>query len=271
MRPDARLLALLAAGMLAGGGAQAACEPVAWAWQAGAEHSRWQEHADSGRRLLQERGTLATLAGQATLACGGLRWEARLGVADGRRGYQGESSGGQPIRTRSQVRRLHWQAAALMPVPGWGAGWQVGAALGQARLWRDIASAGPVLGYPERFDQWQASALLDHQRPLQSGLALQARLALGGGPAGRLLLQLPTADPAHLRLGASAVAQLDVTLLGGGAADAAAGWRIGLLWRQQRTGAGPAAPLWRGTLLVGAAAQPAIRQTDLGLQAGWQW
>ena len=270
-----RRLAWLAAAVLCSGPVRADCLPVAWAWQAGAEHSRWQEQADNGRRLLQERGTLATLAGQATLACSGLQWQATLGLADGRRGYQGQSSTGQPVTTHSQIRRLHWQAAALLPVPswgsGWGSGWKAGMALGQVRLWRRIASAGPVLGYPERFDQWQAMALLDHGRVLQPGLGLQARLALGAGPPGRLWLQLPIADARALRLGSSRAVQLDLALLGGQAADATAGWRVGLSWRHQRTGAGPAATLWRGNLPVGAAAQPAIRQTDLGLHAGWRW
>jgi len=269
MWADLRLPAWLAAAALAGGPVQAACGPVGWHWHAGAVHSRWQEHADSGRRLVLESGTLATLSGQAAVACGSLRWEAQLGLADGRRGYRGESSGGQPITTRSDIRRLQAQVAVLLPVPAFGPGWQAGAALGHLLQWRDIASAGAVLGYPERFDQWQASALVDHQRALRPGLGLQARLSLGGAPSGRLRLHLPTADAARLRLGASGGVQLDLMWLGGGAA--AAGWQAGLQWRHQRTAAGPAATLWRGTVPVGAAAQPAVRQTDLGLHAGWRW
>lgn len=270
MQSHLRLSVLMAAAALADGPVQAACGPVAWDWQAGAAHSRWQEHSDAGRRLVKEGGTLATLAGQAVAECGGLHWEAQLGLAQGRRGYQGESSGGQPITTHSRIRRLQGQAALLVPVPAWGPGWRAGAALGQVRLWRDIASAGAVLGYPERFDQWQASALVDHRRALQPGLGLQARLALGGAPAGRLLLHLPTADAARLQLGGSGMVQLDVRLLGGGGA-ATAGWQVGLHWRHLRTAAGQPSTLWRGTLPVGAAVQPAVRQTDLGLHAGWRW
>ncbi len=270
MRSRLRLPGLLAAAALAAGTAQAACSPLAWDWQAGAVHSRWQEHTEAGRRLVHERGTLAMLAVQTAAVCGGLRWETQLGLAEGRRGYEGESSGGQFITTHSRIRRLQGQVAVLLPVPAWGPGWQAGAALGHLRQWRDIASAGPVLGYPERFDQWQASALVDHRRALQPGLGLQARLALGGGPAGHLLLHLPTADAARLRLGASGLVQLDVTLLGGGGA-APAGWHAGWRWRHQRTAVGTSATLRRGALVVGAAAQPAFRQTDLGLQAGWRW
>jgi hypothetical protein len=265
-----RLPCLLAAAALAAGTVQAACGAVDWDWQAGATHSLWHEHTEAGRRLVHERGTLGTLAGEAAAVCSGLRWEAQLGLAEGRRGYQGESSAGQPIATHSRIRRLQGQVALLLPVPALGPGWHTGAALGHVRLWRDIASVGAVLGYPERFDQWQASAVVDHRRALQPGLGLQARLALGGGPAGRLLLHLPSADAARLRLGTSRMVQLEVTLLGGGLA-APAGWHAGLHWRHQRTAAGPSATLWRGTLPVGAAAQPAVRQTDLGLQAGWRW
>ena len=50
MRAHLRLPALLAAGALAGNLAQAACGPLAWDWQAGAVHSRWQEHTEAGRR-----------------------------------------------------------------------------------------------------------------------------------------------------------------------------------------------------------------------------
>lgn len=270
MPRPACLAAGLLTGLACGVPALAACQAPAWSWQAGAEHSRWQEHADNGRRLLTEQGTLATADVRASLDCGAVQWQATLGGAGGRRAYQGESSTGQPIRTHSDIRRLHWQAAALLPLPAWGPGWQAGAALGQVRLWRDIASAGPVRGYPERFDQWQASALLAHTRALRPGLGLQARLALGGGPSGRLLLQLPTADAARLRLGHHGSIGLDLRLLGG-TSDQDAGWQLGLHWRHHRTAAGPAATLWRGTLPVGAAAQPAVRQHDLGLQAGWQW
>lgn len=275
-RTGAALLALAGAGLPA---AADACLAPDWALAAGAEHSRWQEHDANGRRLVAERGDLATLAARAGVQCAGLQWQAVLGLAAGRRAYQGQSTTGQPVASHSDLRRLHWQLAALAPLgaPADGLAWWAGAEAGQALLWRDIASAGAVRGYPERFDQWQAAALLVHRRALAPGLGLQATLALGGGPAGRLHLHLPIADPALLRLGSSRLARLDVALLGGTMAPGLAvggrtpGWQLHLQWQQQRTGAGPAATLWRHGVAVGGAAQPAWRQDALGLQAVLQW
>lgn len=251
-------------------GAVAACTAPQWALSAGAEHSRWQEHDSNGLLLLQESGTLATLALQGQATCHGLLWRATLGLADGRRGYQGVSSTGQPIRSHSGIKRKQVQLTALLPLAG---GWSAGAALGHQQLRRDIASAGTVKGYPERFVRWEGAALLAHSQQLQLGLMLQTELQLGGGPGGRLHLHLPTADALTLRLGHSLSAQLTLALQ---AAPATAspllqGWRIALVAGQTRSGAGPAATLWRNGLPVGAAAQPAIRQTALGLQAALQW
>lgn len=260
--------AVLVAG-LGSGAVQAGCTPPSWTLQAGAQHSRWQERAENGRRLLREQGTLAAADAQAAIRCDGLLLQAALGWADGRRAYDGESTLGQPLQTHSDVRQLQGQVAALLPLGGSDtAAWHAGLALEQARSWRRIASAGAVQGYPERFDQTRLSAVLQHRRPLGVGLALQARLDLGGGPPGRMRLDLPTADPARLHLGSSRHLQAGLTLLG---STPAAGWQIGLQWRHQRTAAGPAATLWRGPLPVGGAAQPAFRQTDLGLSAGWRW
>jgi len=274
-RAAARTAAALLA--LAGGGAQAgafeACLAPDWALDGGALHSRWQEHATDGRRLVAERGDLALLAARAGLQCAGLRWQASLGWSAGRRAYQGQSTTGLPLASHSTVRNLQWQVSALAPL-GQGTAWWAGAEAGQAVVWRRIATAGAVLGYPERFDQWQAAALLVHRRALAPGLGLQATLALGGGPPGRLHLQLPIADPALLHLGSSSLARLELALQGGPLAvpgGSAPAWAVRLQWQQQRTGAGPAATLWRHGLPVGGAAQPAFRQGALGLQAGLQW
>lgn len=252
------------------------CEAPNWALAAGAVHSRWQEHADNGRRLVDEQGTLGSLDLRGRAACGRLRWQADVGLAQGRRGYDGVSSTGQAVATHSSIRQLQWRLAALLPLqpaPGMAApAWQAGLELGQGLLWRDIASTATVRGYPERFTQWHAAALLAHARPLADGLALQATLALGGGPAGRLRLHLPIADAATLRLGGSTLARVALGVRPAAAGGSvASGWQLQLHWQLQRTGAGPAATLRQGGLPVGGAAQPAFRQQQLGLQAGWRF
>ena len=262
-----RVLVLMLACACLPGVAQAACRALQPAVAAGAEHSRWQELAPApgGRRLVLEQGTLASLLLQATQPCDGWRWQAALGLAQGRRAYQGFSSTGMAVVTQADIRRLRASLAVDWPVPlvgtllGDGAA-TVGLALHHANLWRDIASAGAVRGYPEHFSQWQLAGRLAINGPLRPGLRWQLGLALGGGPPGRLLLLLPQADAALLRLGSSRMASLALGL------QFDAGWGLQLQWLHERSGAGAASALRRGGVVVGAAAQPAIRQSGVGLQ-----
>lgn len=255
------LAALVAAAMTAG----AACGPPGWWLGAGVERSRWQESDGQGRRLLREQGTLGTLELALQTHCAGIDWRLALAQASGRRGYDGRSSSGAPLATHSDIDRSTLALAGWLPVSD---AWSMGASLGYRQLRRDIASAGAVRGYAERLRDWQALALLRHQRGLGERWTLAAELRLGAGPPGRLALQLPHADAAVLRPGAGRLLQAGLSVHGGAPAVPASGWQLQLIYRDERFAAGPPQALLRQGLVVGGAAQPETRRSALGLQAG---
>lgn len=248
-----------------GQASEAACQPLAWTVGAGAEHSRWQEFDAQGGRLLIEQGTLGRLDLALSSRCAAIDWQLTLALASGRRGYDGRSSSGAPLSTHSAIDRSALAMAAWLPVAD---GWSMGGQLVYRQLRRNIASAGPVSGYAEVFSDSHALALLRHQSRLGGRLGLTAELGLGAGPPGRLALQLPYADAAVLRLGASRLLQAGLGLRLGATAEPASSWQLQLSYRAERFAAGRPQVLLRHGQVVGGAAQPETRQSALGLQAG---
>lgn len=257
----ARQVALLAALWAA-----AALPATACTWQASAElgplASRWRETDSDGQTLLQEHGTLAqaatTVSGQ---GCPLGPWSATLAHSRGNRQYDGQSSNGAALQTRS---RLQHTGLTLQALPWGDEVWRLGLRLRWQRVDRDIQSTATALGYPERFDTVQAALVAGLSGPWRSGpLRWDLQLALGGGPGGHVKLQLPGLDAATLRLGSSRLAQLDLGLQG----PVARGWqwRLGLQAQAEHAGAGPARALTRNGQVVGAASQPATWQSSLGL------
>lgn len=264
--PVGRAVALGLA-LTSGAGAAAACTLEA-SLEAAPWVSRWREVDAQGRTLLREHGTLthaaARLAGR---ACRWGPWSAQLSAEQGDRDYVGQTNSGQALTTRS---RLQQQGLALQGLP-WGTDrWRLGARLRWQRVHRDIQSTATASGYPERFDTLQAALVLDLAGTVgRSPITWNVQLAAGGGPGGRLRLQLPGYDTATLRLGDSRLLQADAVLQGPlGTADGSWQWRAGLHAGSDRAGAGPVQALTRNGLVVGGASQPATRQHSLGLSAG---
>ncbi|MFT3816998.1 MAG: hypothetical protein QM750_05130 [Rubrivivax sp.] len=220
---------------------------------------------------MRERGSLqaaaVTLQGQ---DCGWSApgpWSATLSAARGERRYDGQTSSGQALRTRSD-----WQQTGLvLQVLPWGdERWRLGARLRWQRLERDIRSTAAAMGYPERFDAAQAVLVGRLGGRLDAApLQWDVQLALGGGPGGRMRLQLPGLDPTTLRLGSSRLLQLDARLQGRLAP--AWRWQLALQAVSERAGAGPARAITRNGQIVGGAQQPATRQSGLGLSLGLAW
>lgn len=261
-RAGALALALTAA---AGGAAactlDAALEAAPWA-------SRWREVDAQGRTLVREHGTLTHAAAQLTgQACAWGPWSARLTAEHGDRDYDGQTNSGMTLSTRS---RLQQQGLALQGLPWGNDHWRLGARLRWQRVNRDIQSTATASGYPERFDTLQAALVLALTGALgRMPVTWNVELAAGGGPAGRMRLQLPGYDAATLRLGSSRLLQADAQLQGPlGTADSGWQWQAGLHASSERASAGPVQALTRNGLVVGGASQPATRQQSLGLSAG---
>jgi len=257
----------LAAALLTGlpGAVRAgACDALALGTLAGAERSRWEEFDARGGSLVRERGTLAMAGLRAGGHCSALDWEAAFSRSQGTRGYDGVSSTQQALQTHSRLRVQALELSAWRPL---GAGWALGAQLGHHQVRRDIAGSGPVLGYAERFDAAQAALGARYQAALGAGLRLTASGWLGGGPGGRVKVDLPNAEPAVLPLGSSRLAALALQLEGGEPAQAGWSWQAALAYRFEESRAGAARPLLRNGVPVGAALQPRTVQQHLGASA----
>jgi hypothetical protein len=256
-RRGVAVAALLCSAWSAGAGA--ACSSPWLAASAGLEHSRWDESGAQGRALLHEAGTLRTLGLGVGGQCWDAPWQASVQQGRGTRQYRGVTVSNAPVDTESAITQYRLEFSALQPL---GPALAAGARLGYHRIHRQIASAGVAQGYPERYTYWQAAA--GAQLALHQGDAWQlvAQAWLGGGPPGRLQLQLPHADTALLRLGSSRLQQIGLTLLDRAPADTQARWHwVALLdFRRERFGAGPAQVVKRQGVPIGGAAQPATRQ-----------
>lgn len=228
----------------------------------GVEHSLWRETDAQGLSLLQEKGTLRVVGLTATGDCSALGWTARWTLARGDRDYDGRSTTQAPFQTQTRLQTQHLAAQVWLPVQhGWDAGMQVG----YRSIDRDIAGRGNVLGYPEQFGYWQVALGARYQQTLNEHVRLTAAAWLGGGPGGRVHLDLPRADPTTLRLGRSRLLALDLGLVGGVPSEHEGwAWRAEVSYRQELHQSGPEKTLLRNGTPVGSASQPRIVQRHLG-------
>lgn len=235
--------------------------------------SRWREQDERGRDLVQESGTLPQLGLRAALHCRPWVLGLQLSQARGTRGYDGVDSGGAAVRSSSRLAHTELKLEAWLPVAE---PLLLGGRLVAQQIDRNIASAGAVLGYPERLRYWQAQAGGRAAFGLAPGVQLALDGWLGGGPGGNVAVRLPHADPLTLGLGRSGAAQLGLQLSSSAPTSVdrgvAWGWRMRLQWTVQAIDAGNARPLMRNGAVVGGAAQPRIQQSSWELRLellGW--
>lgn len=229
---------------------------------AGAERSQWEEFDAQGNSLVREQGTLKVVGLQAAGTCRTVNWSARWTLSRGERDYDGVTSTQAPFQTQSGLEAQHMAVQAWLPVH---LGWSMGSQLGYRHIERDITGKGNVLGYPERFAYWQAALGARYQTLLGERVRLTASAWLGGGPGGRLKLDLPRADPVTLNLGSSRLLALGLELEGGEAATQAGwSWQADVSYRREQTSAGPSKTLVRNGMPVGAALQPRFVQRHWG-------
>lgn len=232
---------------------------------AGAERSQWEEFDAQGKSLVRERGTLKVFGLQAAGQCGTVDWSAHWTLSRGERDYDGLTSTQAPFQTHSRLQAQHLAVQAWLPMH---AGWSLGSQLGYRQIERDIAGKGNVLGYPERFGYWQAALGARYQAALGKQVRLTASAWLGGGPGGRVKLDLPRADPVTLHLGSSRLLALGLELDGGAAATQPGwSWQAGVAYRHEKNSAGPSKTLVRNGIPVGAASQPRFVQRHWGSTA----
>ncbi|WP_367849096.1 hypothetical protein [Rhodoferax sp. WC2427] len=264
-----RLCGLFALLTLASLAKAAECGATDLSLLAGVQHSRWQEFDARGRKLVDESGLLHHTGLQLEGDCASLQWAAQWSQGRGTRDYDGVSSANQPIQTTSRLSLQRVQLQAWAPVAE---RWAVGARLGWTQWDRDLASVGPVQGYPEQFRTIQAAVGVRYILADVGGLRWTLSSWLGGGPGGTLYLQLPNTDAARLRLGHSQMAQLGVQLeLPESVHRTGWSWRLGWQMQQEQMRAGPSHAITRNGILVGGAAQPKTRQTSMGLDGALRY
>lgn len=259
--------ALVVGALLAGlpcAAAATGCGAPALGALAGVERSRWEEFDAQGKSLVRERGSVKVAGLQASWNCSQVDWSAQWTRSQGQRDYDGVTNTQQPLQTQSQLRAQALTFAGWLPV---GSGWAVGSQLGYRQIQRDIASTGSVLGYPERFDDLQAALGARYQTALGDRLRLTASGWLGGGPGGRVRVDLPRAEPVTLQLGSSRLLALSLELESGASAQPGWSWRAGVSYRHEQTGAGPPEVTTRNGVPVGVAFQPRFVQRHLGSTA----
>jgi hypothetical protein len=226
----------------------------------GVERSQWEEFDAQGRSLVRERGTLNVAGLQASGHCGTGDWTAQWTRSQGQRAYDGVTTTQLPLQTQSQLRAQALTLAAWLPLSQ---GWAVGSQFGYREVAREIASQGPVLGYPERFTYLQLALGARYQAALGERVHLTASGWLGGGPGGRVRVDLPRADPVTLSLGSHRLLELSLQLGGGPAARLGWSWQAGVAYRCELTGAGTPEVIVRNGVPVGVAQQPRFVQQHL--------
>lgn len=265
--PQRWAVAACLCGLGAGADAAIDCTAPTLGALTGVERSQWQELNAQGKSLLREQGTLKTVRLQLAGQCRMVDWSARWTLGEGNRDYSGMTNTGAPFQTHSHLQAQHLALQAWLPVRS---GWSLGTQLGYRHIERDIVSQGSVLGYPERFGYWQAALGVRYQEAIGDRLELTVTGWAGGGPGGRVRVDLPRADPTTLPLGASRLLVVAVDL---GSPDAALSqpgwtWQVGMSYRYEHIGAGASRTLVRNGLPVGSALQPRIVQRHLGATAG---
>ncbi|TNF62513.1 MAG: hypothetical protein EP306_03065 [Burkholderiales bacterium] len=252
---------------LSGPAAAIDCRGSALELALGPERSHWEELDADGDSLLTERGWLTRTGLAAGVRCGATQWEALWTHSTGHRAYDGQTTTGVPVQTRSRLRIDALSVTGFVPL-GEGA-WAIGGRAGWRQTDRLIASTDTAQGYPERFRAWQLAAGVRWRLHQARGWRLSATGWAGGGPAGTLAVRLPRADPLTLPLGSSRLLALGLRLEGGAASDARAGWswQLGLDAQSEVTGAGAARPVTRNGVPVATARQPEIRQRQVSLSA----
>lgn len=196
-------------------------------------------------------------------------WRWRADAADGVRDYEGRSTSGRPVGTRSDLR--HWGIETQW-LPWGGHGWALGTRLQAQHTTRHIRSTAQAAGYPERHRHWQAAIVGAAQGAGAGAFASwrwQLEAAAGGGPKGRIRADLPGYDVARLRGGRSLSWQTRLQLEHD--AGVFGHWHLALEHGDHRFAAGPPTALTRLGQVVGGVSQPATRVTASRLTIGFTW
>lgn len=251
------------------GAAAAACETWAAALQAAQVNnlSEWREFDAAGHQLVHETGTLSGPELSVSWRCGHWNLQGQMTEMNGSRSYDGQTSTGQPITSRSAVRQRQGQLQAKWKIDD---AWQLGGRVVGQTLWRDMASAGGALGYPERYDwtllslgaQWQSA-------PGPSQLTLAAWFA--APLSSNLTLRLPGRDRTNLPMGVIK----QVELLMAWQVQLRPAWylRADVRYRRTDLGLGANGVIRRNGVPVGMAYQPRTVLLDMpvAIQIGYEF
>jgi len=224
----------------------------------------WEEFTEFGRKLLSEVGRLSGVGISVSLSCSDLPITIDVQSVSGSRRYTGMSSRGSPLDTVSNIETF--STGAEIPFKGKFADFSL---VSRIRLVdRTIRSQGPVIGYPERFEQAFAGITLSKVVPISERLTLQLALSRMIG-RGRVKVDLPGSDPADLTLGNAAVTALS-TQFEYKALAFGDDWKVSIQVNNwlEKSKRGEQSLLYQGTKAVGIAYQPEINLRSRSLIFG---
>lgn len=251
--------------------ARAVCAPAQLEAGLGLASSRWREDGASGERLLEERGSLPAWSLAVAGPCAGLQWAARVDGLSGSRDYQGRSSAGLPLVTRSQVQaqRLSLQAWHALAGGAWALGGRLGWEPGDRR---ELASVGPVQGYEERRARWRLGLGVSWRHALPAGWSGSWEAWLDTGPHARLSLSGEAFGSQTVRVGEGRWQATTLSWLASPAPQAGH-WQpwLGWQWENLRSRAGGPELLRMDSGRMLVVSQPSYRRSDWRLLAGLRW
>ena len=244
--------------------AAAECGPQSVSWELAqvVQRSDWRELDLAERTLVHESGSLSGPELAFVWRCNNWGLGAQLSELAGSRRYDGQTSTGVPVSSRTALSQRQAQFQADLWLSD---AWQVAGRLTQLSLWRDIASARGATGYPERFDWHLFSAgVVWHTAPGPSQFKVGAWVAMP--LASSLTLQLPGRDPASLPLGD--LRQFELQL--GWRVQLSPGWHAQLDAGYRRTdiAMGASQVITRNGVPVGVAHQPQTRLINRPIAVG---
>lgn len=223
------------------------------------QQQSWREWSSDGRRLVDESGPLRGLSAAQRWSAGEtLTLGFSAGAHWGRRDYDGVSSRGQPVQTRSDIAQQMLRVDGSMAV--WGSAWQPTAALEFWQWSRRLRGTDTAAGYPERYRQ--GLALLGLRTSVDPAAWL-ARAELAWGDGGRNRVALPGRDEASLPLGRVQGWRLQAR------SPAWQGWWIGAGLERLGFAAGESRAITLQGVTVQSANQPRTVFRRLEFQLGW--
>ncbi len=241
--------------------AASSCADQAISWQTAyvSNLSDWKEFDAAGRMLVHESGPLQGGELSAGFQCNDWTAQAALTQLVGTRLYDGQTTSGTSVTSRSALRQSKGHLQTSLRVFD---DWQLAMRTTGQTTWREIASADGAAGYPERFDWTLLSIGSQWKTSLGPGQLTLAAWA-GSQLSSSMVLSLPGRDQTVLQLGP--IRQFELAVEWRTALSPAWSLQSDARYRRTDIGQGADAVVTRSGIPAGVAHQPRTSTVDIPL------